>query len=221
MTIDDGAEKLIQKEEIELISDIPFSRGPFVTKKGERLPLKENLYLNTTMRRFLLGGENEKTGTIDVGGEMFRIRQARHSVTDGRLRNIVHPDDVTDIKEFLSEQLKGDSEIQEQTGIKFHCGEFKTKKGARFPEGRTIYATAELRKLLEVKDITGTIVIDGKKYKVRQARRLEEGDEFVNVGHPVEEPVVQSFLMESLHNLKATLKEVKEGVEGVLNSEKR
>ncbi len=216
MTDQEKQNSVEQKEEIEIISGIPFSTGPFKTKEGMARPSLDNLYLNKTMRRFLLGDENIENGTVEIDGKILKIRQARRSVEDGRLRNMVNPKNIADVKRLLDEKMNLDPEIAKQTGVTFHCGEFKTKKGLRSPEGRTIYATKALRKLLGIEDVTGTVVINNVAYKVKQARRPGEGDEFANIVHPVEENTVQQFL---LGNIKETRQEIGNRVSEVLDKE--
>lgn len=208
-------EQAQQKEQIEVLSGIPFYSGPFNTKSGPRKPLQENLYLNTTMRRFFLGDNPPKKGQVTIGDEIFDVRQARHAVTDSRIRNVIHGTNLEEVSAEIHRRLeelpKGEKIVD------YYTGEFKTKKGPRFPEGGTIYASSKLRKaLLGNDELTGTIEIEGRKFKVRQARKPVDKDEFVNVVHPVEEPIVQKFLREQNINLQIERKGTKEKVEKVL-----
>jgi len=203
-------EKPEQINLLENFSGVPFYMGPFNTKKGPSKPLRGNLYLTATMRRVFLSDEaSNKENKVVINGREFQVRQARHAADGGRLRNIIHPADAIDIKEFLKQKLEGGTEKEGEELVHFHTGEFNTKKGPRFPEGRTIYATAELRKMLGIEGITGEVVIEGQKFKVRQARKAAGGEQkdFVNIVHPVDRALIQEFLRKQNEELEKARKE--------------
>ena len=98
------------------------------------------------------------------------------------MASIIHQESQGLVQRYLLSKYgisEEDMDIEVPPLIEVQTGKFNTSVGERFPRKNTIYATALLRDMLEVK-VGDELEIDGETYTIKSGRRLSEDQPYTN-----------------------------------------
>jgi len=143
-------------------------------------PKVRKLYTNKALRALLLDSE-AKSGEIQIMGVTFEVVTGRKK-PDGEMASIIHQESQGLVQRYLLSKYgisEEDMDIEVPPLIEVQTGKFNTSVGERFPRKNTIYATALLRDMLEVK-VGDELEIDGETYTIKSGRRLSEDQPYTN-----------------------------------------